>query len=183
MQPTQNFSFKTTMQSLRFYLTFLLLLSIPSSFVNAESVTSPKEWESLPFAELSQDLTPPCLGSINTHQEFVITSNEDYEEYKKIYAPQGEYVDFKYDDTKCSMKDFDFTDRIIIGKTVTGNGCLKGLEKKVFLDKNEKQIIFLWKRQIESAIGRGCPEFISHYESWIILKKPLEKYQVSFVEN
>jgi hypothetical protein len=86
-----------------------------------------------------------------------------------------------YDGRECSMQYLDFASRIIIGKSITGNGCLLGFRKELFLDRDKRQLIYLWRR-IE-LLSTACPEVFNQYTSWIAVDRPPEGYEVVFVEQ
>ena len=86
-----------------------------------------------------------------------------------------------YDGRECSMQYWDFASRIVIGKTVYGNGCLLGFEKELFLDRDKRQLIYMWQR-IE-LLSTTCPEIAIEYTSWIAVDRPPDGYEVVFVER
>ncbi len=278
------------MRLLILYLTASLIMLLMACSKSGEPT---EEWEPVLFEELSDDERPPCLYYWGSGMEIVITSDDDYETIRRIYAPQGQYVDFEangiqrsfklqyqpldtnndgvirpndliiyvknkplyanvngelisvsanpirmagdsimifrtsppytvermiyykevftvdqvtgevtfnmppqkgskvslcatrrlydtYHDRECSMQYFDFTSRIIIGKAISGNGCLKGFEKELFMDNVERRLIYLWRR-IEDDTQGGCPEILLHYDSWITVDRSPDDYEVVFI--
>jgi len=276
-------------------ITITLMACSESNEDTISGVTSTEGWEPLSFEELSRDSIPPCLSYGGADFEIVLTGNDGYESIRRLYAPQGQYVDFEtdgvqksfklpylpldtnndgvigpneliiyvmrkplyaningvtiivsanpirmdgdsiliflttppyavdgkiyykkvftvdpvtgeitfnippqagsnvsisamrklyetYRNRECSMQYFDFTSRIILGKSVTGGGCLKGFEKELFLDKEKQQIIYLW-RKIEDDPQNGCPEIIVQFTSWIVVDRQPGDYEVVFIED
>jgi hypothetical protein len=86
-----------------------------------------------------------------------------------------------YDGRECSMEYWDFASRIIIGKSITGNGCLLGFRKELYLDRDKRQLIYV-SRRIELRMP-ACPEIFKQYTSWIAVDRPPEGYEVVFVEQ
>jgi hypothetical protein len=87
-----------------------------------------------------------------------------------------------YRNRVCSMQYFDFTSRIILGKSITGSGCLKGLKRELFLDRSRKRIIYFW-RKIEDDPSNGCPAVLVQFNDWITAQKQPDDYKIVFIED
>ena len=103
--------------------------------------------------------------------------------------PQGSVVSISgfrvyetYNQRTCSMDEFDFSERIVLGKSIGGNGCLKGMENEVFLDKRNRKLIYRWKK-LEAPSQRGCPEVALRFEKWVATERPPDGYEVVFAED
>ncbi len=83
---------------------------------------------------------------------------------------------------KCSMSNFDFSQKSLIGKYYSGNGCFKGFERKVYRDDTKKKIIYRYK-EIWEYPNYGCPEILITLIDWISIPRIPEGYEVSFEKS
>jgi hypothetical protein len=84
-----------------------------------------------------------------------------------------------YQGRDCNMNYFNFTKYSIIGKQVTGNGCLKDFNFQLLRDDINKEIIFQYKL-IEEKTNGGCPEVLVTVTHWIYTEKFPDGYNVVF---
>ncbi|MAO63566.1 MAG: hypothetical protein CL666_01055 [Balneola sp.] len=87
-----------------------------------------------------------------------------------------------YDGRTCSMENFDFSRGTIIGKKVTGNGCLNGFDKQISIESQNKQIIYSWWKD-EDHTSNGCPSIALSYESWVQIIPPPPGFDIVFEER
>jgi hypothetical protein len=80
------------------------------------------------------------------------------------------------------MQYFNFSDKIVIGKSINGDGCLIGIDKALFIDRTKRQIIYYWKG-IKEEQQNGCPPISNQFTNWIAVEKPQDEYKVVFVER
>ena len=133
---------------------------------------------------------PPYTVERRVHYQDVLSVDSVTGEVTFNIAPQaGGRISLRasrffetYDGQECSMIYFDFDSRIMIGKLVTGNSCLKGLEKDLYLDHAGQQLIYLW-RKIEDDPGSVCKDLIIRLESWITVEKPPAGYDIVFIQD
>lgn len=257
--------------------------------------TQDREWEPVAFEEISSSERPPCIYYWGGDRQIVVTSVGNYENIRRQYAPQGNYVDFypngaqqnfrlpyqplgsgpggsilphdliiyvkdkplyaningelivvssnpirmegdsimiflttppytvgrmvhyqdvftvdqvtgevtfniapqagskiwmcatnrlyeTWHDRECSMDYFNFDSLIMLGKVVTGDGCLRGFEKELYLDHAEQRLIYQWRR-IEDNPSGGCPSIAIELDSWITVEKPPAGYNIVFIND
>lgn len=84
----------------------------------------------------------------------------------------------EYENLPCSMDEFDFNGRLLIGKKIGGNGCLQGFNVEVYADNSNQTIVYDYTINVEEK--ESCPEIYLLYTTWIIVENFDKTYEVKF---
>ena len=84
----------------------------------------------------------------------------------------------EYQGIACSLDEFDFADRLLIGKRIGGNGCLQGFDFEVYVDQANKTIVYDYT--INEVEEEACPEIYLSYTKWIIVENIDKTFEVKF---
>lgn len=87
-----------------------------------------------------------------------------------------------YNNRQCSMDYYNFSRGTIIGKKVTGDGCLNGFDKEISVDSQNKNIVYTWWKD-EDDRSKGCPSIVISYTNWVEIIPPPPGYEVVFGER
>jgi hypothetical protein len=90
---------------------------------------------------------------------------------RKLYDIYGNRV--------CTLDDFDLTDKIIIGNSIGGNGCLMGFDIELLFDTITRDLLYKTIIKIQYT-DYGCPEIFMSYTKWILVENIKEVNSVNF---
>ena len=97
-----------------------------------------------------------------------------------LSAPNKLYA--SYAGRACSVNYLDLADHVAIGKSISGNGCLQGLEFDLYLDRVDRKLIYRWRRLEDTETG-VCTDNYVQIVKWIVAPQPPDGYEVAFVED
>ncbi len=84
----------------------------------------------------------------------------------------------------CNIENFDFENFMMIGKSIHGNGCLKGMAVNLYVDHERKQLIHLTHYMVDfNGQRNGCTEQILTFTKWIKCNQIPADYSVVFKED
>lgn len=83
-----------------------------------------------------------------------------------------------YDGLSCSMDNFDFENKILIGKRIGGNGCLNGFDIELYKDYDNQRIIYNYT--IDKDKSNSCPEIYLTFTKWILIEDVDKSYRIEF---
>jgi hypothetical protein len=84
----------------------------------------------------------------------------------------------EYNGISCSMDNFDFENKILIGKRIGGNGCLNGFDIELYLDSDNRRVIYDYT--IDKDKSNICPEIYLTFTKWIVVENVDKSYRVKF---
>jgi hypothetical protein len=89
----------------------------------------------------------------------------------------------EYQGRPCTTADEFLSDQIVIGKLMEGNDCFLGFDKQLFLDHDNRMLIYLFWTNWDTASGCAGHSISRMFRSWISVAKPPAGYEIVFVEE
>ena len=148
----------------------------PTPAPTSTPVPAPTPKNANDFYEVTyQDVDLRCLG-MGGSREFVVRTQPEYQHLIDTSPdlhpnPFLLCLDYKF-------PVIDFTQKTLLGKSITGSGCSSEIKKKVLRNDNNRQVIY----SVTTTFIGGCEMAISH-TNWILIPKINEDYRVNIELN
>jgi hypothetical protein len=126
----------------------------------------------VPYREIFE--VDPVSGEVTFRQPPQEGSRVSICGSKKLYA--------EYGGRTCSIPDEFFVDRMLIGKSITGNGCLHGFDTRIYLDHENRKLVYVGDVDYEDYSG-FCTEEARTITRWVSAEQPPFGYEVVFLDR